>query len=1087
MWVEAVHVPATIHFDGTIDNTWSDPGNWSLNRLPYTGDTAVLTGGDAVVIDDAVSTGAKVFVANTGHVASLTIQNGGSLALGTLPLNVGQGGDGTLTVESGATLTSNGLLRAANNAAASGTINVSGIVDITSGINVNLTTGTAFFNLINGRLRGNNFNGLDATDTNVMFNLQKGWLISKANTQGDLVDDLAALQSNGYITFSNGRDPGWGKSQLGFDSYSDLDYAITNAAGTDTLYIDFDAPGSTWEGDGTVVAMWVERIHTPLTYHVAPSGNDNNDGLSAAAPLKTIGAAANRVLAGDTVRIHAGTYPEQITKSGLAGLPGAPITFKAHGNGPVIIDGTRSVAGIQADSWTLHGNGIYKTTLTQDIWQLFLDGEMMMEGRWPNASLDDGSIWDRDEWAHSSGASTNGNLITDASGSKPDLAATGVSFEGGWVVFNGGQWNTLIFQNFNHTAGTGTITYNNWNNFRGSINEHRYFITAHLDCVDVEGEWYYDNPSNVLYFKAPGGGVPTGDLRGRVRRWGFDLNNTSHVVIQGIEFFGCSIEMTSSPDLVLEDCKFKFYNAQKRVLNSGQWSTPFVSGLRATIRNCEFSYSDGRGFDFNNADHAIIENILMHDIDWTGGGSSTVHMGGSQDVRISRFTMYNTGASEGLHMGSNSITELCRTGPLVGSLQQDGSPIHFNPWAYENSIIRYCWTLNHGKRGARGDVNNSGSDFQGTNFLMHHNVARGCGEGGLSVAGDFQEVYNNSSFANNRPDIYLIEKGSFVHANTITRNNATNFNGIANRANRHAGQPPPGILSNNWDASNVANELVDQSNFDFRPKPGSPLIDGAMHVAGITDGYVGPAPDIGAYEHGDSDYWIPGFQTAQASTAIPPDGATNQPADRDLIWLGGWEGTSYDVYFGTSETAVHAATRTSPEFRGNQSNNIFKPTPLSNTSCYWRIDTVTPSGTEKGEVWQLRYGAVSMTPYQLWEIANGIAGAGRGTDSDSDTFINEHEYFFGLNPGSGSNGRLPILGTHVPTGQMTLTYTYRADDPGVSYLVQQSADLDIWSPASIGDILDSTPNTDGTTTVTLLLTTNSEFGRSVFFRVVATD
>ena len=45
--------------------------------------------------------------------------------------------------------------------------------------------------------------------------------------------------------------------------------------------------------------------------------------------------------------------------------------------------------------------------------------------------------------------------------------------------------------------------------------------------------------------------------------------------------------------------------------------------------------------------------------------------------------------------------------------------------------------------------------------------------------------------------------------------------------------------------------LVDVSNFDFRPAPGSPLIDAGAVVPPYTDGgFVGEAPDIGAYEHG---------------------------------------------------------------------------------------------------------------------------------------------------------------------------------------------------------------------------------------------
>ena len=45
---------------------------------------------------------------------------------------------------------------------------------------------------------------------------------------------------------------------------------------------------------------------------------------------------------------------------------------------------------------------------------------------------------------------------------------------------------------------------------------------------------------------------------------------------------------------------------------------------------------------------------------------------------------------------------------------------------------------------------------------------------------------------------------------------------------------------------------------DFRPKPGSPLIDAGEIIPGITESYKGKAPDIGAYEHGEWR-WVPGY------------------------------------------------------------------------------------------------------------------------------------------------------------------------------------------------------------------------------------
>jgi len=90
-------------------------------------------------------------------------------------------------------------------------------------------------------------------------------------------------------------------------------------------------------------------------------------------------------------------------------------------------------------------------------------------------------------------------------------------------------------------------------------------------------------------------------------------------------------------------------------------------------------------------------------------------------------------------------------------------------------------------------------------------------------------------------------------------------------------------------------------NYDFRPKKGSALIDGGVVIPGINDGqdldynhppsypgqnrkYIGAAPDIGAYEYGDSVYWIPGYRYPHPSVPIPSNGTVDLPMEYGLAW-----------------------------------------------------------------------------------------------------------------------------------------------------------------------------------------------------------
>jgi hypothetical protein len=67
--------------------------------------------------------------------------------------------------------------------------------------------------------------------------------------------------------------------------------------------------------------------------------------------------------------------------------------------------------------------------------------------------------------------------------------------------------------------------------------------------------------------------------------------------------------------------------------------------------------------------------------------------------------------------------------------------------------------------------------------------------------------------------------------------------------------------------------------------------------------------------------------------------------------------SGYDIYLGTSLTAVTGATRTSPEFKGNQGDPLYLPRPAlsAGKTYFWRVDTVSPWGkVTKGPIWTVR-------------------------------------------------------------------------------------------------------------------------------------
>jgi Concanavalin A-like lectin/glucanases superfamily/Domain of unknown function (DUF5060)/Dockerin type I domain len=167
-----------------------------------------------------------------------------------------------------------------------------------------------------------------------------------------------------------------------------------------------------------------------------------------------------------------------------------------------------------------------------------------------------------------------------------------------------------------------------------------------------------------------------------------------------------------------------------------------------------------------------------------------------------------------------------------------------------------------------------------------------------------------------------------------------------------------------------------------------------------------------------------------ATNPNPQDGDLHVDNNTNLSWTGSSIAVSYDVYFGTSESAVASAGRLSgdingdgpvddpdlkafseqwlsepgnpsadldgdgnvniidyaiiasswlgipdPTFKGTQSSTIFDPCTMDvNTTYYWRIDTVNdsePDSPWKGDVWHFTTESGSiMWEYQEWAVDN---------------------------------------------------------------------------------------------------------------------
>ena len=288
-----------------------------------------------------------------------------------------------------------------------------------------------------------------------------------------------------------------------------------------------------------------------------------------------------------------------------------------------------------------------------------------------------------------------------------------------------------------------------------------------------------------------------------------------------------------------------------RVVDTQPELTLFTSSSTDNIiRKSAFRNTDGSVIEMWGGDN-MIDSCYFNNIDYSVADNSsimlTIRMNGS-DNTFSHNTIHKTGASATVKVGNSGLVEYNNLYD-TGHLQSDGSMIQFTEAEQDGAICRYNWLHDTEKYGARFD--HSGS-ADGVNGLMHHNVAWNCQSGGIMVKGNNHKIYNNTVInSGQKNDIIVLKIGSSDHSGTIVKNNVAMK--IANHRSNDV-EIDFGSYSNNWngykETASITSILSDTSTKDLTPKSGSSIIDAGVAISGITDGYQGSNPDMGAYESG---------------------------------------------------------------------------------------------------------------------------------------------------------------------------------------------------------------------------------------------
>jgi hypothetical protein len=609
----------------------------------------------------------------------------------------------------------------------------------------------------------------------------------------------------------------------------------------------------------TVLALLAGETGQVLAadFYVGGDGASDGNPGTASEPFATIQQAADVAAPGDFVNIRPGIYRETVVPAN-SGSPGQPVTFQPDGDAQVTVSGADLVDG----DWSVYRGQIYQTPLALPLTgygdqitgnetllanQVFVDGKMMMEARWPNLADSDDLLNRADFRPIAKDAWTGG------AGGTAILRDSGIpEIPGGWA--GGAIWYIGWYQPQSSTIAASSAGQVEFPSKAPEKFRDSYYLTGKLGALDAEKEWFYDGTK--LYLWAPGGGPPA-KVEVKRRDYAFDLSGKSNIAIRNLRVFAATITTdAASADITLDGLRAKYISHFVTVgpasIHAHRKETGIrLMGARNAITNSIVGYSAGTGIALGG-DDAIADNNRVHDISYAGTyGCGIWPAPGNAQQMITRNTIYRTGRSgiDGVYsnkdIGYNDIF-------AFGLINTDLGAIYAaNGADLTGTRIHHNWLHDAG--------NDAGHPFPvgaGIYFDQHakpaqidHNVFWNNHMNDVRLEQDkppFHRVFNNT--------LASTDVKYWFAFHSYPGGSPDNLNNNIYRAPIKPDQPGTNEMTA---ATDPKFTNAGAGGLKFRLQPDSPAIDRGAVIPGVTDGHTGTAPDLGAYEYG-ADSWVAG-------------------------------------------------------------------------------------------------------------------------------------------------------------------------------------------------------------------------------------
>ena len=634
------------------------------------------------------------------------------------------------------------------------------------------------------------------------------------------------------------------------------------------------------------------------TYYVATNGLDSNTG-AVGTPFLTIQKAADTMGTGDVCIIAGGTYRETVT------VHDNNVTFRAADNAVPVISAFETVTG-----WIPYSNSIYVANLgftnLLDENSFIFNDTMMDLARWPNKTncdpFDVQALWG------------TGNNTSISNADIPNW-----NWGNGGVVWFLGKTRWTSWRRPITSSAVGAVFFNSLpNTWDYGLNHNpenggEFYLMNILEALDSDREWYIDRALNKIYFQAPGGVNPnTGTTEARKRTQCFAITNRTDITLDGLKLVGGSLQLINADNCVITNCTVLYGNHTIDSTNASSTSAGSVminySCSNTRVTHCNIQYGAGYGLQLFGKTN-MVDNCYIGNFNTIGCYAAPVRLGtwSSSDNSLIRNEIWNGGrdviSSYGVHndIGYNNIhhgQRLCDDSGLIyaSNYYHKFSRVHHN-WFHDTSS-RDNYIVSYKASGVYLD--NSSREV-----IVDHNVFWNLEWSCVVInwAGADLLLYNNTMWNNSQPHSASMS----WWANGYTLTNVPLINTLANQ-----GSFVGTVDSNTTLLALSANPFADFANQNFMPTNGSAPENAGVVVPGYTDGYIGSAPDCGAYEYGATP-WVAGPDWKKYPAILLPDTVSSFSGCFGGPWTpDGKSTTNYTLLNSTAQTMTWSVVHSQP-------------------------------------------------------------------------------------------------------------------------------------------------------------------------------